>query len=128
MAKKEIQAAYYQRNKLRYATHRDVTRERNRQLVRDHKSTNPCAHCGETDITVLDLHHLVPSDKDVAVAIGVHRGWSTRRLIREIKKCITLCANCHRRETHRTRSSAAEQLPLKQSVESASLSGSTTTP
>ena len=41
-----------------------------------------------------DFHHLDPSQKDTKVSQLIHL--SSDRLEVEIKKCIMLCANCHR--------------------------------
>jgi hypothetical protein len=59
------------------------------------KSTLKCTHCGFSHIAALDFHH-----EDPATKIGnVHRFISNGQFARayeEIKKCIVLCANCHR--------------------------------
>lgn len=51
-----------------------------------------CSECGETNILILEFHH-IESDKDTTIwAIQDHR-WSV--IEREIKKCSLLCGNCH---------------------------------
>lgn len=44
----------------------------------------------------LDFHHLEPTKKDPNFA-GL-RSWSWDKIVKEIKNCIILCANCHREE------------------------------
>ena len=59
-----------------------------------------CAHCGIVDIPeIYDLHHLDPSKKEIGIARIVRKSSSdgTKRLLRELAKCILLCANCHRK-------------------------------
>jgi hypothetical protein len=41
----------------------------------------------------LDIHHLYPNKKDPN--FRSMRGWSWKRISREIKNCILLCKNCH---------------------------------
>lgn len=54
-----------------------------------------CAHCGgEYPPAVFDFHHVNPEEKDRTPA----QLWQTSRETEdaELKKCIMLCANCHR--------------------------------
>ena len=58
--------------------------------------THPCSDCGESDPVVLEFDHL--SDKSFDVAYGLrNRRWES--VLREMKKCEVVCANCHRRRT-----------------------------
>lgn len=56
-----------------------------------------CAYCGLVDESVLyDFHHLHPEEK----AFGIANASTTRSraaYFEESKKCVLLCANCHRR-------------------------------
>jgi hypothetical protein len=56
-----------------------------------------CFSCGlKTDcVDVYDFHHINPSEKDIEVAKLFHL--SFLKVFEELKKCILLCANCHRR-------------------------------
>ncbi|MBI5747458.1 MAG: hypothetical protein HZA13_10715 [Nitrospirae bacterium] len=57
---------------------------------------NQCSYdrCGEA----LEFHHLESSEKDFGISNqGYTRSW--KRVEEELKKCILLCANCHR-EVH----------------------------
>lgn len=55
-----------------------------------------CVVCGESDLRCLDLHHKDPSKKKFTLSISnysrTEEAWKE-----EIEKCITLCANCHRK-------------------------------
>lgn len=53
-----------------------------------------CAKCGETRTHVLDFHHKNKDEK--AFTIGQMKKGSYDVIQQEIKKCICLCANCHR--------------------------------
>ena len=56
-----------------------------------------CAVCGEKyPDEVFDFHHLDPSIKQFSLAKirGNCIGW--KRIVDELRKCIMVCANCHR--------------------------------
>jgi hypothetical protein len=72
-------------------------RQNARDYVFEYLSTHPCSICGETDPVVLEFHHVGDKDNEVSRLMG--RGASLEALIREIKKCSVVCANCHRRIT-----------------------------
>jgi hypothetical protein len=62
------------------------------------KADKGCAHCLENDTVCLDLHHLDPKEKEIALGNALRLGWTFERLMLEASKCIVLCANCHRKE------------------------------
>ena len=55
-----------------------------------------CMLCGYSKHPgVLDFHHVDPATKSFAISGGgFSRSWSA--IEQEIKKCILVCANCHR--------------------------------
>jgi len=57
-----------------------------------------CQRCGfETPYyDVFDFHHLDPDKKDFDIAKRLT--WNFEKLLAEVKKCILICANCHRIE------------------------------
>lgn len=57
-----------------------------------------CQCCGyDKCITALEFHHLDPSQKDFSFGSNTNRSWNSTK--EELKKCILVCANCHR-EVH----------------------------
>lgn len=99
-------------NALWYERHHDTHRENvslrmkdlrasARQFVFEYLSENPCRECGESDPVVLEFHHI--GDKEETVSRLVTQGASVERIEREIRACIVLCANCHRKLTARER-------------------------
>ena len=58
-----------------------------------------CAGCGLREpVDALEFHHLDPKTKDFGISTeGIPRRWDT--IEAELKKCVLLCANCHR-EVH----------------------------
>lgn len=71
-----------------------------------------CKDCGEGDVLVLEFDH-VRGTKRKAVSRMVSDGYGLETIRVEIEKCDVVCANCHRRRTHkgswRDVSSKAEQ-------------------
>jgi hypothetical protein len=76
--------------------------ERN-AYIRDYRkevidsAKTPCVVCGEEDPVVIEFHHL-DARKDVGGEL-VSRALrqSKKKFLEEIKKCVCVCANCHRR-------------------------------
>lgn len=68
-----------------------------KQYVLQLKEKSSCAICGDSRWYVLDFHHV--RDKEYTIADLIKRGCSISTLQKELDKCITLCANCHR-EVH----------------------------
>jgi hypothetical protein len=60
------------------------------------KSKIGCLYCQEKDPIVLDFHHVNPKNKEKEVSYWV-RAKSITRALNEIKKCVVVCANHHRR-------------------------------
>lgn len=57
-----------------------------------------CQLCGYNKcIQALEFHHVNPEEKELDFGINANRSWAATR--EEIKKCVLLCANCHR-EVH----------------------------
>ena len=67
-----------------------------------YKATLVCTICGESDPATLDFHHAVrdPTNRKLS---NLLRNSAYRDVYEEIKKCIVLCANCHRKHHQRER-------------------------
>lgn len=68
-----------------------------RRMVADVKRANPCLVCGENEVCCLDFHHKNDKEKLASIANLVRLRWSFSRVLRELKKCVILCSNCHRK-------------------------------
>tara|TARA_Y100000310_G_scaffold262645_1_gene272372 strand:+ start:3582 stop:3953 length:372 start_codon:yes stop_codon:yes gene_type:complete len=91
------QRRWYYRNKQKQF---DRNADRIRQIARkfaNYKRTLKCEFCAEDYPSCLDFHHRDPTKKEGNICQLVHRGWGWDRLMREVKKCQVLCANCHRK-------------------------------
>lgn len=56
---------------------------------------NKCEDCGETNIFVLDFHHIDQSKKEFEINQAITRCFNLDKLLLEVKKCKLLCGNCH---------------------------------
>lgn len=55
-----------------------------------------CIYCSENEPCALDFHHKKPEEKNFT--ISQYRASATLRdFVAEIKKCIVICSNCHRK-------------------------------
>ena len=104
--KKEKQAGYsrtyYSKNKdkSKVATKNTKIKERLKWYI--FKATLKCTACGYSHIACLDFHHEDPSTKKGSVHQFISNG-QFAKAYEEIKKCIVLCANCHRIHHHEER-------------------------
>jgi len=78
----------------KYRERRKELRGEYREQFLDWKRQQSCLLCREDEISCLDLHHLDPNTKEVAVSIA-SSVWTWSTLQEEIKKCVVLCRNCH---------------------------------
>lgn len=56
-----------------------------------------CLICHEKNPKCLEFHHKNPNTKRMSVSRMVNRGKPKRIVLKEMKKCIILCANCHKK-------------------------------
>ena len=96
---KEYQAAWYQENKQRISpkhrlTNTQIKRRNLRFLLR--VKYRGCQICGYRRCPqAIDFHHLKDKKFEVGRGAGQMR-YSIKKLKIEIRKCIRVCANCHR--------------------------------
>jgi len=55
-----------------------------------------CVLCGFGDKRALDFHHKDPKEREFKISDRAKAGARLSVLEKEIKKCVVLCANCHR--------------------------------
>lgn len=70
-----------------------------------YKASLSCIRCGESHFACLEFHHIKPEEKKLKISHYTKGGWigNKPKLLEELKKCIVLCANCHRKEHHKAR-------------------------
>lgn len=72
-----------------------IVKAYNIRFMRRYKRFCGCKVCGEREPVALDLHHLDPSIKEYSPAQMV--AFNIENIKREFRKCVVLCANCHRK-------------------------------
>ncbi len=88
---------HYSKNKIYYAKNAKAQKKKTKQWLYELKMGLKCAHCEADNPIVLDFHHIDPTTKEATVA-HISRNNAKERILKEIAKCIVLCANCHRIE------------------------------
>ena len=79
-----------------YAKHKNTPIPERRDIINNFRSQG-CIFCHEMERCCLDAHHVDPSNKTIAISKALKDGISITRLESEIKKCICICSNCHRK-------------------------------
>lgn len=67
-----------------------------RALITEFKKGG-CALCPEREPCCMSAHHRNPKQKDFSVGTATAQGFSLERVALELKKCVCLCENCHRK-------------------------------
>jgi hypothetical protein len=94
---------YYRRNPESYKKRaREFKKKKSAEFLQEAnaiKERTGCCLCGEKTLCCLDFHHLVGNSKGREGGMPVSRAAcnSEKQFRRELKKCVVLCANCHRK-------------------------------
>ena len=71
-----------------------------------------CQLCGyDKCLSALDFHHRDPSKKDFNISRYRRKDIENYIFLRELEKCILICANCHREIHSGMHSEIIEQIP-----------------
>lgn len=81
-----------------YVGRKAERRKEIRSWLNDYKSKLKCKDCGMNDFRCIEFHH-IDDNKSFNIGDAVKRGLSREAILKEIDKCVPLCANCHRIET-----------------------------
>lgn len=71
-------------------------RDKLKDLIEQVKSFG-CHCCDENDFCCIDLHHIGEYEKEFDSQIMLKNKIAINKITEELKKCITVCANCHRK-------------------------------
>src|SRR3989344_6353969 len=86
---------YYNKNKEKEKERVKLRRVKLIRWYKDYKRTLKCRVCGEDHPFCLEFHHDSPNEKSQEISY-LYR-CSESKFLSELKKCIVLCANCHRK-------------------------------
>jgi hypothetical protein len=95
----EYQRAWYARNKEHAKAQVSANKHKYRDKWREYKATLSCINCGFSHYAALDFHHVVKSPTNRSVNQLLRKD-AYKAAYEEIKKCVVLCANCHRVHHH----------------------------
>lgn len=91
----------YDRNWHKNNSKRRLSKKNNRlkelrTWILDLKKEKGCEKCIENDPICLDFHHK-KGNKKLNISCMVAQGFGKDKILKEVKKCIVLCSNCHRK-------------------------------
>ena len=89
------QRRYYERNKAKVIKTTGAQRRKYRVEWAEFKKTLKCSKCGFAHPAAMDFHHIDPAEKESGIDRLLRNG-AMAKIREEMKKCIVLCANCHR--------------------------------
>ena len=92
---REYSRKHYEANKEDVIKRTKVHKKKVRQQWIEFKESMKCINCGFSHPAAIDFHHVNPSPTDRKIFALLRRSNFTAAL-EEIKKCVPLCANCHR--------------------------------
>jgi len=92
----EYSRKYYEKNKEKVLAANTLVKARGKEKWDAFKGALHCARCPENHVATLDFHHIDPAEKEYEVSKLVANRMYTKAY-KEVKKCIVLCANCHRK-------------------------------
>ncbi|NDF98627.1 MAG: hypothetical protein EB101_06825 [Chitinophagia bacterium] len=93
--KLEAQRKHYENHSQKVKLAVSKRRKEIRAKWREFKATLQCTKCGQRHPATLDFHH-VKKDRSNKSVNTLAKNAQYQRVMEEIKKCVVLCANCHR--------------------------------
>jgi polyribonucleotide nucleotidyltransferase len=91
----EYQKQWYNKNKKKRIKQINIWRDNKRQeqIEKINNLKTHCYVCGNRDIRTLEFHHYKSKQENISSMIGK---FSWKNILKEIEKCIIVCANCHK--------------------------------
>lgn len=86
---------HYEKNKQNYISRSANSKNRLKKKWWDFKKSLKCINCGFNHPAALDFHHVLRSP-DNRKLHELLKNQAFNAAMEEIKKCVVLCANCHR--------------------------------
>jgi len=94
--RRECRRRWYANNKQSEVEHVKRRKKKLKKWFEEYKKKLSCTKCKENHPATIDFHHL--RKKKEGVSYMVANGYSIEKIKNEIRKCVVLCANCHRKE------------------------------
>ena len=93
----EIKGKVYYRHQCKkcYWDKKNIRRKGIVEWFQEYKKTVNCLRCGIGDHPGLEFHNN-KGNKLENISNMAQRGWRKEAILKEIEKCVPLCANCHR--------------------------------
>lgn len=89
--------------RIRIAGHKQKSKnkkkEKSREFIKRVKDKFGCSECGCNANCSLEFHHL--NDKKYLINRMIQHGYTIKAIKQEIRKCIILCSNCHRKKHYK---------------------------
>ena len=101
---KRSSARYYEDNRKKAIQANSLVRKKKRELWQAFKQGLKCEQCGFNHPAALDFHHVDRTDKKSVNKLAGNGMY--KQAVRELKKCMVLCANCHRIHHHNEKNPA----------------------
>ena len=97
----EYQKQHYLNNKTTYKKRSKISnikyKTNNKMFFDEYKLKKGCLFCDENEPCCLDFHHKDPKTKHRNISSMINSSLSRQTIVKEIHKCILVCANCHRK-------------------------------
>lgn len=99
---RQYRREWYARNKIgernKQVEKNRIRRQSTKSWLKDIKSNLKCSRCPENHPACLQFHHIDPSTKEFSIGDKEVKDFSKEKILKEIQKCLVLCANCHMKE------------------------------
>lgn len=92
---KKYRNTYYEKNKAVVIAATKASAKKYKKQWMDFKATLRCIKCGQNHPATFDFHHINSTEKEASInKLVKYRAF--KQAMEEVKKCVVLCANCHR--------------------------------
>ena len=93
---REAGRKHYGNNKERVKAKVKAYKDKKREEWREYKKSLRCCRCGASHPAIIDFHHIDRKDPTKQRVHKLVQNGKYAAAHEEIKKCLILCANCHR--------------------------------
>jgi len=88
---------HYVNNKKAYISRSSQRRRDLKIWFRNITNEDSCHFCKENEPVCIDYHHADPTKKEQTISDLLAKIRSKERILKELKKCVAICSNCHRK-------------------------------